>query len=209
MRGEYSSVAATLSHVSGSSPHAWGIQHGGGRQGLQLRFIPTCVGNTRQCSFASGHWSVHPHMRGEYAQPNLSTFFVTRFIPTCVGNTLQLAICRIIHRGSSPHAWGIRRPPPAQRPATRFIPTCVGNTRAMMRDSSVYSVHPHMRGEYSGRTPPPCSPRGSSPHAWGIQPRDGFHLLVVRFIPTCVGNTSSSAPALWSSSVHPHMRGEY
>ena len=71
------------------------------------------------------------------------------------------------------------------------------------------TVHPHVRGEYAPMVYSWPRDTGSSPRAWGIQssvravPRDA------RFIPTCVGNTRR--PTAWpcSSSVHPHVRGEY
>ena len=70
---------------------------------------------------------------------------------------------------------------------------------------------------------------GSSPRAWGIRllagdaygqyrfiptcvgnTESGQHIPEeVRFIPTCVGNTSTASAASKSSSVHPHVRGEY
>src|SRR5437763_658524 len=50
---------------------------------------------------------------------------------------------------------------------------------------------------------------GSSPHAWGT--RHGWRGLgaLLRFIPTCVGNTPLSRKYVTLWPVHPHMRGEH
>ena len=50
---------------------------------------------------------------------------------------------------------------------------------------------------------------GSSPRAWGILlPPLGLD-EVLRFIPTCVGNTGRRRRTSLPPSVHPHVRGEY
>ena len=53
-----------------------------------------------------------------------------------------------------------------------------------------------------GRYSPP-------PHAWGILPYLASRYVRGRFIPTCVGNTSSAYPDSTATAVHPHVRGEY
>ena len=50
---------------------------------------------------------------------------------------------------------------------------------------------------------------GSSPRAWGIRYAKRTSILLSRFIPTCVGNTTPPPPIPTSWSVHPHVRGEY
>ena len=72
----------------GSSPHAWGIREARPPFVGIDRFIPTCVGNTRNGPHPALLRSVHPHMRGEYAA--IFAFFLGRL-------------------GSSPHAWGIQK----------------------------------------------------------------------------------------------------
>ncbi len=152
---------------------------------------------------------VHPHMRGEYGDKQKKK-----------GGA----------RGSSPHAWRISRHQRIVSLWKRFIPTCVENMAANLIAVHGWTVHPHMRGEYVGRTHskwltvrfiPTCvenilhfeyrsaTPSGSSPHAWRIFHRQDAALVEPRFIPTCVENmTSTSAPSL-ATAVHPHMRGEY
>ena len=50
---------------------------------------------------------------------------------------------------------------------------------------------------------------GSSPHKWGIQGEEHIDEEMLRFIPTQVGNTSSSPKSPWHDTVHPHTSGEY
>ena len=50
---------------------------------------------------------------------------------------------------------------------------------------------------------------GSSPHVWGIRCQTLKTITVVRFIPTCVGNTSLAQHKASRTRVHPHMCGEY
>ena len=154
-----------------------------------------------------------------------------RFIPTCVGNTLSSFREDMPELGSSPRAWGtrVRRPTESaihsvhphvrgehegntlhRQLVIRFIPTCVGNTALYVQS---YVPSP-----------------GSSPRAWGtrhqvlLQPFDlpvhphvrGEHSIDspiestrMRFIPTCVGNTSFVLAAPPDCAVHPHVRGEH
>ena len=66
-----------------------------------------------------------------------------------------------------------------------------------------------MRGEYESRTGCDLAGHGSSPHAWGIRVHSLRSSLVMRFIPTCVGNTELTEKEKRTATVHPHMRGEY
>jgi len=50
---------------------------------------------------------------------------------------------------------------------------------------------------------------GSSPHAWGTHLDDISLSQLVRFIPTCVGNTVQRIAIRCAETVHPHMRGEH
>src|SRR5712691_11737263 len=92
--------------------------------------------------------------------------------------------------GSSPHAWGTRRRHRGRECGRRFIPTCVGNTTLSREAIKKIPVHPHMRGEHKFETRLTLVKAGSSPHAWGTLILGIGAALVVRFIPTCVGNTS-------------------
>ena len=138
----------TADYCCGSSPHAWGILDLGRGENFRRRFIPTCVGNTLASRGGLGVRPVHPHMRGEYK------ILLTQPYPCS---------------GSSPHAWGIHMQCHYSLGDARFIPTCVGNTLRCASRRCRFSVHPHMRGEYSGRHQAAVSACGSSPRAWGIQ----------------------------------------
>ena len=188
MRGEYEPAFYYPYQLDGSSPHAWGILAIFFRPGIENRFIPTCVGNTRPKRRTRSGGPVHPHVRGEY----------TRW-----------AAAIMVTGGSSPRAWGIlvvARDLGVQR---RFIPTCVGNTVTIWHAHTMWAVHPHVRGEYTVTALTYRYVIGSSPRAWGIRRRGGGGLCICRFIPTCVGNTGMQETAGPPASVHPHVRGEY
>ena len=70
--------------------------------------------------------------------------------------------------GSPPRAWGISPPRGGRAGGPRFTPTCVGNITLSIESLILYSVHPHVRGEYFGLR------FGSDEIRW--------------FTPTCVGN---------------------
>ena len=215
--------------AGGSSPRAWGIPAATDAGGGEIRFIPTCVGNTMSDAYAAELASVHPHVRGEYARRRHSRNFPRRFIPTCVGNTADQRRCarhatvhphvrgeysaaRLMARckhGSSPRAWGILKQQEAQEEKARFIPTCVGNTRRNDISVTMEPVHPHVRGEYPFLGRQLSCHSGSSPRAWGILGCRAVRHDDLRFIPTCVGNTCTGrgCPSMWP--VHPHVRGEY
>ena len=132
------------------------------------RFIPTCVGNTLTPALTPVFATVHPHMCGEHIV--LRPFSVTG-------------------AGSSPHVWGTRRFLILSTRASRFIPTCVGNTMSVGMIETRVTVHPHMCGEHCFFVLDHHSHRGSSPHVWGTLFSIVTHNILLRFIPTCVGNT--------------------
>ena len=172
----------------GSSPRAWGIPQRCRLGAGAGRFIPTCVGNTWIEFRLDSGLSVHPHVRGEYLSAH------SRASSSA---------------GSSPRAWGIHTALPRRATLRRFIPTCVGNTSIQAKRMSTASVHPHVRGEYMPEPLGLSTPTGSSPRAWGIQDTPFHHQRMIRFIPTCVGNTSTARGNVSLAAVHPHVRGEY
>ena len=111
--------------------------------------------------------------------------------------------------GSSPHAWGTHRLHIATQSKPRIIPTCVGNTDLLPRSISARADHPHMRGEHCSAMKFLCSSGGSSPHAWGTHRLYGTTALLLRIIPTCVGNTLLIRIVYGGHTDHPHMRGEH
>jgi len=111
-----------------------------------MRFIPTCVGNIRNCQRLIGGFSVHPHVCGEHV--------VIMQFAGGVG-------------GSSPRVWGTSLPCTTQRPTRRFIPTCVGNIKANVQTRVILPVHPHVCGEHD-KCHLLCGwQSGSSPRVWG------------------------------------------
>ena len=131
--------------------------------------------------------TVHPHIRGAYADRLLIIGHPSRFIPTYVGHTLHCLADKDHHYGSSPHTWGIRCDAGQTSARSRFIPTYVGHTTATA--PLLPAVHPHIRGAY-----------------WAIGVPAVFGL---RFIPTYVGHTTVRHAANVCRAVHPHIRGAY
>ena len=188
MRGEYFHTSHPGMCAAGSSPRAWGIRSDSCHKLLVNRFIPTCVGNTPAQIRGHAFKMVHPHVRGEYF--GKAPLHGTQF-------------------GSSPRAWGIQIGHHVIADDDRFIPTCVGNTVPGNRDERLDPVHPHVRGEYVETGQTEKFHAGSSPRAWGIPPGGAGGPELLRFIPTCVGNTDSIPPGDVAFPVHPHVRGEY
>ena len=128
VRGDHMITFWICTIITGSSPRAWGPllrkkraqvprtvhPHVRGDHDLLVssgagydRFIPTCVGTTRQGTSKPCRCSVHPHVRGDHA---ICFFFAFAWA------------------GSSPRAWGPRLCRHEQDRTGRFIPTCVGTT---------------------------------------------------------------------------------
>ena len=125
MRGADLFVYSILHLRCGSSPHAWGRYLQLLRLPVDVRFIPTCVGQMRTTIAALRWITVHPHMRG--ADVN--------------GYPIRSGCC-----GSSPHAWGRCCSSWSGCPGVRFIPTCVGQMSHSPPCPQSGAVHPHMRG---------------------------------------------------------------
>ena len=132
--------------------------------------------------------TVHPHVRGEHC-------FIPH--PTLKG------------RGSSPRTWGTLQSFSAPGLSRRFIPTYVGNITVDGLVGVFGSVHPHVRGEHSELTFFGEITRGSSPRTWGTFPTVKRCRYTVRFIPTYVGNMTTTCDIEITTTVHPHVRGEH
>ncbi len=152
------------------------------------RFIPTCVGNMDAHVQPRDRPAVHPHVCGEHG------------CCSCIHDC---------HNGSSPRVWGTCWPPRRHQHLSRFIPTCVGNITLIIPSAATRAVHPHVCGEHVAGRCARDHDVGSSPRVWGTCYRTDPACLVSRFIPTCVGNMSSSLPSVPFSSVHPHVCGEH
>ena len=147
LRGAYCSAATCSGVLPGSSPHTWGIHHSHDTLDICPRFIPTYVGHTKLLAEMTGAQAVHPHIRGAY---------ISSYTHTTISS------------GSSPHTWGILEIGSQKIFKFRFIPTYVGHTWNPCRRVSARTVHPHIRGAYGAPSLRRLSPRGSSPHTWGI-----------------------------------------
>ena len=166
--GEYHLDNADPGALTGSSPRVWGIPLYSRFHVLFLRFIPTCVGNTRRKSEERPNHQVHPHVCGEYPRHSHDPSRLT---------------------GSSPRVWGIQHLVISPDPSSRFIPTCVGNTKMEIKPNHQNRVHPHVCGEYAMSEVKEQPILGSSPRVWGIRDPHSSGKRSRRFIPTCVGNT--------------------
>ena len=153
---------------SGSSPRMWGTRYREGKKVIQFRFIPTHVGNTSTASNTSLVTTVHPHACGEH-------HIYCGYCSSCIG--------------SSPRMWGTPSALLITHHQCRFIPTHVGNTPIDDLAIESRSVHPHACGEHSGAETRYGFVGGSSPRMWGTQVLLMGKGLILRFIPTHVGNT--------------------
>ena len=114
-----------------------------------------------------------------------------------------------VRYGSSPRVWGTLCELSSCHTMIRFIPTCVGNTIKPSYTTFEYPVHPHVCGEHRSRIYSHTPDCGSSPRVWGTRSKFGPYACVIRFIPTCVGNTVAASIPSALSSVHPHVCGEH
>jgi len=167
--GEHQVRVLHTDTCDGSSPHAWGTHDLLPVPDQFPRFIPTRMGNTPPQRLVTGARSVHPHTHGEH-EP----------MPSVRYSTI----------GSSPHAWGTRKPAGIPRNRIRFIPTRMGNTRCYCQSIARVSVHPHTHGEHVLCLDRGLKQFGSSPHAWGTHSSVAVSVFDPRFIPTRMGNTA-------------------
>ena len=170
IRGAYITLASPKVPVTGSSPHTWGIPLPCMARRRTRRFIPTYVGHTQNPNNGANQQAVHPHIRGAYSSGAGASGGVCGSSPHTWG-ILLWARCgfhwqpvhphirgaywaadvkRCTPCGSSPHTWGIRIGQNARDLSNRFIPTYVGHTPSKPTNSSALSVHPHIRGAYTG-----------------------------------------------------------
>ena len=145
-------------------------------------------GNTQSQARYTRHAMVHPHVCGEHT---------------------ILAAPDISRHGSSPRVWGTRSFKRHSCKSSRFIPTCVGNTARERAFTFMDSVHPHVCGEHMRSSTVAGPANGSSPRVWGTLVPEFYRHHVVRFIPTCVGNTKPLMFRQFMDPVHPHVCGEH
>ena len=186
--GEHLMGDLTFLKKYGSSPRVWGTHLTWKPYSFYGRFIPTCVGNTSPDAGEPCPRPVHPHVCGEHTR-------------SCTNGNGR--------SGSSPRVWGTPLRKGLASGFTRFIPTCVGNTRPGRTSPPSTPVHPHVCGEHIMLTYAQCLLIGSSPRVWGTPLDWRGKPPHMRFIPTCVGNTSFVHIIPPPYSVHPHVCGEH
>ena len=175
------------SHLNGSSPRAWGTPQAEPPIGVLERFIPTCMGNSHHLRIDAGRIAVHPHVHGE----------LLSWLHSCVAGS-----------GSSPRAWGTPAQSMIPCRKVRFIPTCMGNSSPSTMPWQRRPVHPHVHGELHSKHFRPEVAAGSSPRAWGTLLGGGPRSRRGRFIPTCMGNSTTVYYLCHIITVHPHVHGE-
>ena len=74
---------------------------------------------------------------------------------------------------------------------------------------SVYTVHPHTRGDHYPYRSTTQRETGSPPHAWGSLLIPADKACYYWFTPTRVGITQSASSKASTASVHPHTRGDH
>src|SRR5208283_4052546 len=171
---------------------------------------------------------VHPHACGELSAMTLNPAFLAGSSPRMWGTPLARRAperARAVHPhacgeliswqiwlavffGSSPRMWGTLLFSGARRRRQRFIPTHVGNSAVRAIRDLQFAVHPHACGELSLFLSGIDSTTGSSPRMWGTPPAILLLFLMLRFIPTHVGNSGLVKSISTYPSVHPHACGE-
>ena len=107
VHGELMTRISSRHNDAGSSPRAWGTHNLFSKQLNTIRFIPTCMGNSRRAHRGGRLHPVHPHVHGELTDPAAAS---------CSAS------------GTSPRAWGTRINELDFKKRYRFIPTCMGNS---------------------------------------------------------------------------------
>ena len=191
-------------HPRASGEHIrqrWGFSSTGGSS--------RASGEHGRCS-RSNSWSdgSSPRQRGTRQPAKCATRSI-RFIPAPAGNTLYLAAqcCPLsVHPRAS---GGTPRSAWSSSAGTRFIPAPAGNTRQMHQNPQGIVVHPRASGEHLRAVADPRLMIGSSPRQRGTLGGVSLDLLQRRFIPAPSGNTSTHAPEIALSPVHPRASGEH
>ncbi len=172
VRGADFVAVAHFVFVIGSSPRAWSRLATIPRRDDHVRFISTCVEQTRPLRYPLFITPVHLHVRGA----DWTTY-----------------AWNAGHGGSSPRAWSRLDSFAKGMAETRFISTCVEQTRRRPAHPTARPVHLHVRGADTFSATGAKSNAGSSPRAWSrrddIQPRAHG----ARFISTCVEQTASGS----------------
>ena len=135
--------------LCGSSPRVWGLLYHREFFGLEIRFIPTCVGFTGKSGMSFCQETVHPHVCGVYLPPKTLSVSLNAVHPHVCGVYSLMSWQGNSNSGSSPRVWGLHQSHVLYFGKFRFIPTCVGFTCVFVCFSCVLAVHPHVCGVYT------------------------------------------------------------
>ncbi len=150
-------------------PRAWGTGRARREPKPHLRGPSPCVGNSARLRRPAVAIAVHPHVRGEqFTSLALAQKTAIEVHPHVRGEQSPDTSAPGALTGPSPRAWEQpqnRTPPKLARGpshvrgeqckfqptepigAGRSIPTCVGNRASPLENSTLVTVHPHVRGE--------------------------------------------------------------
>ena len=114
---------------------------------------------------------------------------------------------RCIGSGSSPLVRG--KPARTRQPCihSRIIPACAGQTVLVVPCHDWCPDHPRLCGANEKLILAKAVGIGSSPLVRGKRDLDEIHVLPVRIVPACAGQTSSSHPASCPATDHPRLCG--
>ena len=90
---------------------------------------------------------------------------------------------------------------------SRFIPSCEGQTLLILSHTQTEPIHPLLRGadRNSRRNRKCCC--DSSPLARGRRAPSRLMCGLLRFIPSCEGQTTAKPGRPWMHTIHPLLRG--
>ncbi len=186
-RGENAFEFHAALPTNGPSPRTWGELAIWPPGRTTSRTIPTHVGRTGGRPSRVRSLTDHPHARGE-------------------NRTAPLAL--LLRLGPSPRTCGEPVSVPALGCQPRTIPTHVGRTASKPLILPSVADHPHARGENAHALHQDVRLAGPSPRTWGERHLRELGREMSRTIPTHVGRTSAKFAACFTTTDHPHARGE-
>ena len=157
-------------------------------RGIKHRFIPMCIGNTKNTEPKKGFKSVYPYV---YREHPLTT------VTTKAEHGLSLCV------------QGTRRFPSIIRQNNRFIPMCIGNTSRVSGSQLSGTVYPYVYREHTS-----CAVRTIFKNGLSLCVQGTLWLTLVipgqpRFIPMCIGNTSAALVYVEERTVYPYVYREH
>ena len=173
--------------MTGSSPHARGLQGVRGQCAAGEGIIPARAGFTPRGSHPISAPADHPRTRGVYTGRDRVTSIVT---------------------GSSPHARGLPQRHTHGLRGRRIIPARAGFTCEQLVARFTARDHPRTRGVYGPGLVGQAEQGGSSPHARGLPPIRSPPREYLRDHPRTRGVYAATCDdGSWRCGSSPHARG--